>query len=633
MCIYLALCVMCIVLSTQVALAAAQYNESPLLATAVQKGELPSVEDRLPENPLVVEPVQAIGRYGGTLRLGLLGPADLAVQYWPLFVEPLVRWDRTGGAVVPNLAEGWNVSDDSRKYTFSLRKGIKWSDGTPLTADDIMFWYESILLNPEIIVTVPTWLRSDKTPVKVSKIDTYTVEFEFALPNVLFLENIAFMSAQPGWNMIRPKHYLQQFHPDYVPKDKLQEMAKAAAFEEWYQLFQDKMDFFQNPDHPMLTAWQSTGPIAAKTVHSLERNPYYWKVDTEGKQLPYIDRVAANILENIEVLNMKVLSGELDFDFGHMSLSNYPLLKENEAAGGYRVLLWKKAMGAQLQFQFNINHEDPFKQELYSNRDFRIALSHAINRDEINEFCFLGLAEPRHATVLEECPYYTEDIGQLYTAYDPAKANGMLDSIGLTARDQNGFRVGPDGKAISITLEYPALTEFGPWEDIISLVTGYWNAVGIKTASKAIDRSLYEVRTATTEMDAMLWAWGRGLHPLIDPVFVFPSQVGHYTGAPLYAQWYATKGASGEEPSADVLEVMKLYEEFTSTVDADKRFEIGKEIVRRAAEQIWGIGTVGAAPAVEVISERLRNIPESDLHEWVLLQFAHTNPEQYFFDQ
>lgn len=624
----LSLSISLVLSSFSISFAQKKYNEAPMLADLVKQGKLPPVEQRLPKNPETVKPLEEVGRYGGNLRTGLLGPADTAVCYAVFLNEWLVRWDQSGSKLVPSVAERYSASKDKRTYTFYLRKGMRWSNGEPFTADDIMFWWEDVILNKELTPVFPVWLSTKGGQGKVEKVDAYTVRFIFPDPYPLFLEN----QVWSGQGIVRyPKNYLKQFHPKYTPKEKLEEMAKEAGFQFWHQLFSDRANIIQNQDLPTISAWKSTGPLAGKTMHAMERNPYYWKVDSSGNQLPYIDKLVANIVENLEVLVTKVVAGEIDFDSGHMVLPNYPLIKDNETRGKYRALLWKMAMGSQLYFAPNLNHQDPAKKALFNNLDFRIALSHAINREDINQLCYLGLAEPRHATVAQECEYYTKGIDKLYTEYNPQKANELLDKIGLDKKDKDGFRLCPDGKPLSLTIEFPPLGEFGPWEDIINLVAKYWNAVGIKSVPKPVDRSLYEVRARGTEIDFMVWAWGRGLLPLIQPHFVFPYFWGFYTGAPLYALWYQTGGKEGEQPPPEILKVMQLYDQFKIETNPAKANSLGKQIIKLSAEQIWYIGTVGLAPTIVIAKTNLRNIPEQSFREAMIGQFAHTRPEQYFF--
>lgn len=605
-----------------------KYNEAPILAELVKQGKISPLEQRLPKNPEVVKPYEEVGLYGGTLRLGLVGPADTAVCYAVFLNEWLVRWDQAGTKLVPSVAERYSISKDKKIYTFYLRKGMRWSDGTPFTADDILFWYEDVILNKELTPVFPAWLTTKSGPGKVEKVDSYTVRFIFADPYPLFLEN----QVWSGASIVRyPKHYLKEFHIKYVSKEKLEAMTKDAGFQFWYQLFGDRANIIQNAELPTISAWRSTGPLAGKTLHIMERNPYYWKIDTNGNQLPYIDKLSAIIVENLEVLVTKIINGEIDFDSGHMTLPNYPLLKENEKRGGYKALLWKMTMGSQLYFAPNLNHQDPIKRAMFNNRDFRIALSYAINREEINQLCYLGLAEVRHATVARECAYYTPGIDKLYTEYNPQKANELLDKVGLDKRDKSGYRLGPDGKLFTLTIEFPPMGEFGPWEDVVNLVVKYWNAVGLKVVSKPIDRSLYEVRARGIEIDFMVWAWGRGLLPLIQPHFVFPYYWGFYTGAPLYALWYQSGGKDGEKPSGDILKVMQLYDQFRVETNPAKAVSLGRQIIRISAENCWYIGTVGLAPTIVIAKDNLKNIPEKSFREAMIGQFAHTRPEQYFF--
>jgi len=605
-----------------------KYNEAPMLAELVKQGKLPSVEERLPENPLVIKPVEEVGAYSGDLKIALLGPGDTGNIYWPFIRESFLTWDITGTKPTPNLVEKWSVAQGGRAFVFYLRKGIKWSDGQPFTADDVMFWYEDILLNKELTPVFPAWLTTAGSPVKITRVNDYTVKFEFNRPNPGFLEMMTFKGSETV--IIHPKHYLKQFHPKYTPIEKLKEMAQKGGFAEWYQLFANRNDYIQNPDRPTLNAWITTGALAGKTTHTLVRNPYYWKVDTAGNQLPYIDRIVATIAENTELVNMRVLNGEVDLDFGHLTLPNYPLLKDNESKGGYRVFLYKTMVGSQLALMPNLNHKDPVLNKLFNSRDFRIALSLSINRDEINQLCFLGLAESRQATVVRECPYYTEGIDKLYTEYNPKRSNEILDSLGLTKRDKDGFRLRPDGKTLAITIEYPPLGEFGPWNDVIELVARYWQSIGIKTAPKSVDRSLFELRAQSGELDVVVWAWGRGLHPLIEPMYVFPYSPIR-TGAPLYGLWYSSGGKSGKKPSGDVLKAVQLYDTFQITTDPEKRLALGKELIKLSAENLWSIGTVGIAPVPVVVKNNLRNVPEKSFREWVCLQISHTRTEQFFF--
>jgi len=599
-----------------------KYGEAPMLAAMVKAGTLPPVEKRLPAKPVVVTPLQEVGQYGGTWR-----QADVTKGGETLFMaeitEPLLRWNREGNAAVANVAESWDVSADGKTFTFHLVQGIKWSDGVPLTTDDILFWYEDILNFPALTKAMPKWLQ---TLSAVKKIDDSTVSFAFSKPYPLFLENIAYQGGGRATdNMIQPKHFLKDFHPKYVEEAKLTAAAKEKGFPTWVDYFNSLRNICNNVNVPQLGPWYLTSQTESE--QKLTRNPYYWKVDTAGNQLPYIDTVVNEVVLNTETLTMKAGSGEYNFQPVRLSLSDYTFFKENEKKGNYKLLLWDTTLGSNFGLMPNLNHSDKVKKDLFNNRDFRVALSYAINRVEMNEIGYLNLAKARQASVIPGCPYFSGDLETMYADYNPAKANEMLDKI-LPNKGADGWRLRPDGKVLEITILTTPDTLYGPWPNMADLVAKYWKAVGIKTAYDALAGQLYSQRRSSPDFDVITWAYGRGLHPLLEPTFLFPYV--QTTGAPQYALWYTSGGTKGEEPPAEMKALMKLYDEFSVTADDAKRMEIGKKIVRGSVENLWIIGTVGIAPAVLVRSNNFRNVPDKSLQEFILQQIAQTQAEQYY---
>ena len=361
------------------------YNEAPILIDLVKQGKVPPVEERLPQRPLVVDPVEEIGKYGGTLKRAIRGPANQYSWNWTSS-ENLLRWQWKDGqlVVVPNVAKRWKVSEDGKVYTFYLREGMRWSDGHPFTADDIMFWYEDIILNKDLTPSIPDWLVVRDKPGKVEKIDDYTVRFVFEEPYGIFLEFLAM-----GGNTFRPKHYLEQFHSRYAPQEVLSEMVKEAKFERWDQLFWDKASTFYNQECPVINAWRVITPLPALRMVA-ERNPYYWKVDTAGNQLPYIDRVTFEDISDLEVITMRMLNGDFDMlDCEQSPFGNYTLYMENRDKGNYRVLKWTEPIMSCIYVNQNV--KDPVLREIFEDSRFRMALSYAINREEINDLFFYGM--------------------------------------------------------------------------------------------------------------------------------------------------------------------------------------------------------------------------------------------------
>ena len=611
------------------------YNEAPALGELVASGALPAVEERLPVNPVVVHPISEVGQYGGKVSAGLMGMADIATTYVGFITEGLVSWDRDTSTIKPNIAESWTVEDGACTYVFKLRESMKWSDGTPFTTDDIMFFYNDVLRNESLTLNPPAWLKSGGKVAVFEAVDNLTFKVKFTVPNSTFIENIAFQSVQlfesTTLPLLKPKHYLSQFHPNYTSQDELDRLTREEGFTSWTELFQAKSSYLNNPELPKVSAWLCTTPLSGSTLQVMERNPYYFKVDPAGNQLPYIDEVHIIMVETPEAIVSQIISGDIDFEVGHLVLPNYSILKQNEGQGDYKTYLWDKAMGSQLSFWFNVSHTDQKKKELFNNIDFRRAMSLAINRKRINDTCFMGLATPRHSTIVPDCEYFTEGMDQFYVEYDPETANRMLDAIGMTQRDAEGFRRLPDNTNFTLTIEYFPSTEFGSYDDMMELVREDWGEVGIRVVLKSVDRALYETRVQTTELDVITWSFGRGKHPLIQPIFVFPFMPGKYSGSHPYSLWYSTSGADGEKPNGDYLKCMELYDKYKEVATEEEKLSTGKEICLLAAENMWSIGTVGMAPTVTIAPANMGNVPEHILHEWVQLNWNHVGPEQLYY--
>jgi len=203
-----------------------RYSESPMLAELVKAKKLPPVEERLPKNPVVVEPLEEIGQYGGTWYIAVTGRHYALLSYLGGRIADmdLFQYDFGGTRLLPNLVDRWKVSRDARTYTLHFREGLKWSDGEPFTTDDIMFWYKEMLTNKELYPNLPGWMRMGDKVIEINQIDKYTIEFKLPSPNGVFLYNIQ------GSFPLFPKHYLKQFHPNYTPIEKLTDMAKKVRF-------------------------------------------------------------------------------------------------------------------------------------------------------------------------------------------------------------------------------------------------------------------------------------------------------------------------------------------------------------------------------------------------------------------
>lgn len=617
-----------------------KFGEAPMLADLVKAGKLPPVEQRLPEEPLVYKPVDEIGKYGGTWRRAFTGVGD-AQNIERISHDHLVFWDPTVTKVVPNIAKGWEFSDDGKVCTIFLRKGMKWSDGEPFTADDIMFWYEDLYLNAELNPSKADFMAIGGKQGKLEKVDDYTVRATFEEPYYLFIEMVASLTVAGhltnGKNAMgfwAPKHYMQQFHPKYTDKDKLTQMAKDAKYDNWVTFFKFKNNPEQNVDCPTTAPWKVTSPIN-NTQFILERNPYYHAVDTEGNQLPYIDKVQLTLAENLEVVNLRAVAGEYDIQVRHIDIMKVPVYKQNEQKGNYTVKFWKWPHGTDGGFYMNQNFDaDPEIRKWLTNKDFRIALSLGIDRDQLNEAFWLGLGEPGSAAPGPASPYYLgPESRKLHSTLDPKQANALLDKLGLDKKDSQGFRLRTDGKG-PLVLEVTTVgAAFVNWTGIAQMVAEQWaKNIGIKADVKEVERTLMNTRLANNELQIRVWSNDGSDNPYTYPNHCLP--FGSDSGwGPLYGKWWQSGGKQGVKPEGDAMKMLELFDQ-GKRVTPEKRLELGKQILQLYTDNVFVMGTVGLSPAllgVAIIKNNLGNIPDSVVGSTPGQTIGNSRPEQYYF--
>ncbi|MFN2201262.1 MAG: ABC transporter substrate-binding protein [Caldilineaceae bacterium] len=622
--------------------AAADTMEAPMLAEMVAAGELPPLEERIPANPKVVEPTDNIGQYGGTWHMGLRGGQDNALLARTIAYEHLVRWTPDWTDVEANVAESFEANADATVFTFKLRDGMKWSDGEPFTVDDVIFWYEDILVNEDYLAVhpVPEWLLAGGEPPVVEKVDDTTFTVTFAAPNGLFIQRLATPS---GDDFTRwPKHYASQFHPKYNTEN-LDDLIAEADATDWVNLMDLKAGGilgtpydarWQNSELPTLKPWRLTTAYGEGTSQVVaERNPYYFKVDPEGHQLPYIDKVVYEIGEDVQVLVLKALNGEIDSQDRHIAtLDNKAVFVDNAEAGEYGFYeTVPSSMNTQV-IALNLNHKDPVKREIYQNKDFRIGLSYAINRQEVIDTVYVGQGEPWQLAPRDTSPFYNEELAKQYTEYDVDKANEHLDAAGYTERDADGFRLGPDGNRISVLVDVQAISQ--NWIDSLELIKGYWEAVGIQMDLNVMDRSLMYTRKDSNEQDAVTWGGDGGLDVVLEPRWYFP-----YSNESLFAEawkeWYINPSGVGsltqpEEPPEGPKRQMELYDQLKATGDPAEQQALMEEILSIAKDEFYAIGISLPAPGYGIVKNDFHNVPASMPGAWLYPNPAPTNPEQYY---
>jgi peptide/nickel transport system substrate-binding protein len=624
----------------------ATFQEAPELADLVQNGALPPVEERIGKDPLVIKPLHEIGKYGGSLRRGFTGPADTWNGSRIAGYDLVLFWNYAADQVVPNIAKDWEMAEDGKSLTLYLREGMRWSDGELFTADDFVFWYEDMYHNEELVPTPAYEMTINGKPVTLQKVDDYTVRYEFPEPYYMFPEILAGYNKAPGAGQAQygksasggfaPAHYLKQFHPKYASEEELNQIIADGGFDNWVSLFKAKNNWTLNTELPVVTPWKVVTP-ANSPVWTLERNPYSIWVDTAGNQLPYIDKIVLTLAENLEVINLRAIAGEYDYQSRHIDMGKLPVLVQNQETGGYKVYLDPGDFGSDAGLNINMSYElDPEIAQWLTNRDFRRALSLGIERDQLNETFWLGVGTSGSQVPADSNKYNPgPEYRTLWSTYDPETANAMLDEIGLDQKDADGYRLRTDGDG-RLALEILTYSgQFMPFTQICEMIKEQWKEIGIWADCKEVERSLGGTIVKANEHQFLMWA-NDGSEDLFTSRKVFPVDTSEWASTgPLYGAWYATGGESGKEPPEAMRRAMEMFRSASGVTD-EERVEMGKEIWRIAADEVWYISTVGLSPAtggVRVANVKLGNVPSRQLTTISIRTPSSSHPETFYWKE
>ena len=596
-----------------------EFNEAPMLKEKVEAGELPPVEERLPKEPVVVQPEEEIGNYGGSMTFTQFGPEDLGVNGHVLVETPLLKnRDFDNLITIPNFAKDWEYSEDGRTFTLYLREGVKWSDGDDLTTEDLKFWYEDILLNESLTTAVPIAFRPGGETMELEIVDDYTAKFTFAIPNYNFHEAMD-ATWYAGLEFFPPSHYMKQFHIDY--NEDADEIAQEEGFDSWIQYFNNRLSWeFFDPKpvgRPVLSAWVPKQVTSTGRIY--ERNPYYFKVDTEGNQLPYIDEQRTIYTPDAQARLMNVLSGEIDYISSFLSFSDYPTLKSNEEDGNYNAWIGDSLWASRVTFsvqQQPVNAKDMW--EILGDVRFRQALSLALDRSEIKELVFMGQGEERQlayhpGTVPEEA--FNEEWANAYAEYDPDRARELLDEMGVVDQDGDGWREKPNGD--DLLLQLLGNSSRAVAMNTAEMAEGFWNDIGINVNFDSVEEGLFfgeiwEGRTqiATTFMTGSLPPWDQYV-PAEDTFNGYGNwflDYDPYNGQRKPAEEIPEgRRELAVEPPEDIIE---WYENghMMDHVTPENQVTLLNYIGNKIAEEIPSIGTVGMAGHVGVSKNGLRNV-------------------------
>ena len=598
------------------------------------------LSERIPVEPLVVAPYDSIGKYGGTFDVLSNAPEAGTAGFMSVRHVNLVRYSDDLQTIVPNVAKGWEWNENFTKLTFFLRKGHRWSDGAPFTSEDVKYWYDNLALNPDVIEKPKDYTLVAGEQMTVDAVDPQTVVFNLPAPKPGLLAHFASSFAQ-GY---QPKHFLSAWDPKLNPEADAK--AKAAGFENGLAVLSayfGNSDWMDTPS-PMLKAPDKVGNLPADTTPTLEShiyttdstdgrhlvaNPYFFQVDTQGQQLPYINEQDEIYVNDNEVRILKLLNGEVDFKSQTLQLAMAPILLEKQQSGNYSIQL--KPEIAAPTFTFNVTSENLEKRKVFGDVRFRQAMSVALNRNEINEVAFFGQGTPQQYVGFSPAPDFLDPKWLQYMAeYDPDKANALLDEVGMKDTDGDGFRELPNGEKMVLNLQFATQGVAG---EVVELVGQHWSEVGIKSTVKEVTPDEFRSAQSSNQLDVGMWRKG---HPLAivqgnNNMFVPPFESYFFlrTGM-LWAEYIDSKGANGVEPPAWVNTMIEDINAFQSEpAGTDASNAIGTRLVESMVTNTLFIGTVLASGPI-YHHNTLKNVTEFKTHSYEYYwNYPYRGPQWY----
>jgi peptide/nickel transport system substrate-binding protein len=605
--------------------------ETPYLADKVASGELPAIFDRLPRQPqiVVLDGEKLPGQHGGQLRL-LMGKQKDIRQMTIYGYARLVGYS-PDLELVADILESVDV-EAGRIFTFHIRRGHKWSDGHPFTSEDFRYYWEDIANNKELSKGgLNKALIIEGEPPVVDFIDELTVRYSWSNPNPFFLPALA--GPSPLY-IYKPAHYLRQFHRRYQSEETIESLVEFYQSRNWMGVHvnRDRPYKATNPDLPSLQPWvNTTFPPSERFI--FERNPYYHRLDSNGRQLPYIDTVAVNIASG-KLIPAKTGSNESDLQARYLRMNNYTFLKQAEKRNNYEVRLWSTAKGANYALFPNLNAKDLVMRPLLRNSNFRKALSLSIHRREINQVVYFGMALEGNNTVLPQSPLYKPEYQNSFASFDLKQANLLLDELGLTQRDDRGVRLMSDGRPLEIMIQTAG--ESTEETDILELIRDNWLKAGIKLYSIPSTREVFQNRIFSG--DALMSIWSgipNGLPNADSNPAVLAATSRYQYQWPKWGQYYQSSQKSGEEPdNPEVLKLMKLNNDWRMSSNKAEREKIWHDMLRIHERQMFSIGIISGVKHPVVVSKSLRNVPISGFYDFEPgAYFGIYKPDTFWFTE
>ena len=606
-------------------------NESPILAELVKERKLPPVAERVGPEPVVIEGVDGIGNYGGTWNMVTNSPQTLtAIDSW-MSGSCLVRWSPMGYPIVPHIAKRWDVTPDKKEWTFYIRKGMKWSDGHPFTAGDILYWWEHEVKDE--IIGFPSFMKVGGKKGEIIMVDSHTVKFIFPVSHSLLLERLA-----PTVEFFSPRHYLESYHPILGNSDLIEAMMRVNKITKRDALY-ITLKLVNNPEHPRIWPWIYR-TYKANPPQAYVRNPYYWAVDTQGNQLPYVDRFMMDV-KTERLVPIAAANGAITMQGFNIYYFHYTLFMSQRDAGNYDVYHWYASGCSDWTLYPNLNRyvdpNDPKtrnKWELLNDKRFRQALSLAINRQHIIDAVYHGYGEPSQNSPGIESPFYNEKLKKSYIEYNPERANQLFDEIGLTGRDSEGFRTFKDGTRMAWYLNMVPNFSEGP----SSFIAEDWKKVGINTIERVRSMNLLNAERPARKLDFHIWGVEGEYHPLVSIDRFSPGNI----EASGYTLWYQNGGLYGDPESKKPGRIeppighplrrsMELLDAAYSALTFEEQVNIYNKIQDIAAENLWNINIATSPPSVLIVKKDFRNVPRKAIYASLYKSPSSSGFETFFF--
>jgi len=580
---------------TQAGKAIPAFVDPPELVAKVTSGALPPAASRIPKEAQVVAGPDGVGQSGGTMQAGSLGGSDLLWEF------PF-SYSADQKSTSPNIIKSYEVNSTLTEYTMHLRDGMKWSDGVPFTADDWVNYYNDIALNKEYAPDGRSEFTTKSGPASITKIDELTFKYTFQDP----YWNFPYVMSRLTPPFV-PWHYMKDYNPMSADPAKLKADVAASGLPNWQALWDAKLGgYSDNPDAPTIFRWMPTSlPTAAVKV--FVRNPYYWKVDPAGNQLPYIDSVQSGDVSG-DVLLVSALAGKVDFATGGRlgGGTNYATLKGEESNGKFVLIPTLRSADNFGTVMFNFGAKDDYLRKLFNDQKFREALSLGTDRQQINDILYNGLLTPSQWAPSDGPPYNGEsEIFTKLTKYDPVTANAMLDALG--SKTENGVRVRPDGSPLTLTLFYNIGEGDQDSAKMGELLVAQWQKLGIPVVLKGQDMDSYGFASGETQG---LFLTTLGLQSEL------PFTIGQFESDKIFApwsEWLLSGGKSGIEPPADFTKLFGLHGDFKVAAGDAAATEIERQILDIYARNLWVVSMLkrpGVFPTAnfDVASARMGNM-------------------------